>query len=421
MAFRVGITGTRAIPPAEEERLTLQIRDLLGTVRQAVIAEGNKITAQDSVYNCDAEKRPTLGLRFLSPLAKGADRLAARVALEQGYDLHVPMPFTRAEYEQDFTDAADLEEFQSLLHRAGTNWLEMDGSRETARLSSYEAAGRYVVRNCDLLIAIWDGEREGNGRGGTAEIVRYAAATGVPVWWLHAAQDQPPVWIADIQDLRDPSSVPPSADTALLHHIRTLIRPPAPCRRHYHGMTERIAHLGQGTHVTPMAEYFAGHATKNWFGWKAYDALMQLMAGSAGKTAAATSPAINTVPDDNVIGYWASRFQPADYLAVHYAARYRSGYVWTFVFGTFSVVLGACAPLCSLLHPNAFMLECLTAGCAAGELVVLLLILALVCWGLRGATGTNIPSNSGCSPNCAANSRRWARWAGHCQLPQFAK
>jgi hypothetical protein len=55
-----------------------------------------------------------------------------------------------------------------------------------------------VVRHSDLLIAIWDGDREGGGLGGTAEIVAYAASAGVPVWWIHATEKCDPVWIDDM-------------------------------------------------------------------------------------------------------------------------------------------------------------------------------------------------------------------------------
>ena len=71
---------------------------------------------------------------------------------------------------------------------------------------AYESVGRFVVRHSDLLIAIWDGDHEGGGRGGTAEIVRYAASVGVPVCWIHATKNCNPVWIDGIANFRDPPS-----------------------------------------------------------------------------------------------------------------------------------------------------------------------------------------------------------------------
>ena len=84
-------------------------------------------------------------LCFLSPLARGADRLAAEIALDLGYELNVPMPFPQAEYEKDFTGIdptkepyapelsadEDLAEFRALLQRADDNWLSLDGDHKS--------------------------------------------------------------------------------------------------------------------------------------------------------------------------------------------------------------------------------------------------------------------------------------------------
>ncbi len=75
--------------------------------------------------------------------------------------------------------------------------------RDEQRNRAYEAVGRFVVRNSDIVIAIWNGELAA-GRGGTQEVVEYAANVGVPVWWIHATKDIEPHWIADIHDARNP-------------------------------------------------------------------------------------------------------------------------------------------------------------------------------------------------------------------------
>lgn len=48
-----------------------------------------------------------------------------------------------------------------------------DPRQPAVRERAYEAAGRYVVDHCDMLLAVWDG-RPARGRGGTAEIIAYA-------------------------------------------------------------------------------------------------------------------------------------------------------------------------------------------------------------------------------------------------------
>jgi hypothetical protein len=39
--------------------------------------------------------------------------------------------------------------------------------------SAFFAAGRYIVEQCDLLIAVWDGQPS-KGLGGTGDVVAYA-------------------------------------------------------------------------------------------------------------------------------------------------------------------------------------------------------------------------------------------------------
>ena len=50
---------------------------------------------------------PKTPLVLLSPLAEGADRLVARVALADGATLVAPLPLARAEYEKDFVHGDD--------------------------------------------------------------------------------------------------------------------------------------------------------------------------------------------------------------------------------------------------------------------------------------------------------------------------
>jgi len=48
--------------------------------------------------------------------------------------------------------------------------------------------------------------QNGRGRGGTAEIVRYAARLGVPIWWLRRDGSGEPAWIAGQLQQRQPES-----------------------------------------------------------------------------------------------------------------------------------------------------------------------------------------------------------------------
>ena len=169
--FRIGVTGRRRVNARELPRLGAQLSAILAAI----------------VHHAPA---PDL----LSPLAEGADRLVAEIALAHGARLICPLPFARAEYEKDFATPDSLAAFRSLLARAEGRVIELPGGRGDAETSSYAAVGEYVARNADLLIALWDGA-PGQGPGGTADTVRFAACHGTPTICLDPRIPAAPRWI----------------------------------------------------------------------------------------------------------------------------------------------------------------------------------------------------------------------------------
>src|SRR3954462_12504642 len=77
----------------------------------------------DTVLGSFCAAYPGHRFELLSPLAEGADRLAAEVALARGITLRVPMPMVQSEYEKDFPERESLEEFRKLLNAAEASWL----------------------------------------------------------------------------------------------------------------------------------------------------------------------------------------------------------------------------------------------------------------------------------------------------------
>jgi hypothetical protein len=111
----------------------------------------------------------------VSSLAAGADQLFATVILDQGGSLHAIIPCRR--YESTFSGPKSLNQFKLLLARAQEiETLEYPAPSEEA----FFDAGRRVVDNSDLLVAVWDGEPAA-GKGGTADVVEYARSRGVDV------------------------------------------------------------------------------------------------------------------------------------------------------------------------------------------------------------------------------------------------
>jgi hypothetical protein len=123
----------------------------------------------------------------ISPLAEGADRLVAKEVLDWQVSaevnrLEVVLPLPESDYFQDFSTQESKDEFKTLLAKAmSVRTLDKAESRTEA----YERVGHYVVKNCDLLIAIWDG-KDAAGQGGTAEIVKYAQKAGRSFFWINS-------------------------------------------------------------------------------------------------------------------------------------------------------------------------------------------------------------------------------------------
>jgi hypothetical protein len=168
----LGVTGARALPLAARPALLASVRALLRALPVGVM---------------------------VSPLAEGADQLAAEAALAEGWRLDVVLPFPAAEYEQDFAQpvtpgvsaAACVAEFRRLIGAAASVTV-LPHARAPDPVAGYEAAGEAVVARAALLVGLWDGIRTGK-RAGTSETIALAASRGVPVWWLPVAGGAPRV------------------------------------------------------------------------------------------------------------------------------------------------------------------------------------------------------------------------------------
>ena len=91
-------------------------------------------------------------LHVLSPLAEGADRLVAKEVLKiPGGVLDVILPLEKDDYLKDFSTTKSREEFAELLIQASST---KRFTFNPSRVEAYEQTGRYIVDQCDVLIAI---------------------------------------------------------------------------------------------------------------------------------------------------------------------------------------------------------------------------------------------------------------------------
>jgi len=120
----------------------------------------------------------------LSPLAEGADTLCAKLALDAGLRLIIPLPMNAMEYRKAFSGAAEAE-FDCLLSLADSVFVvrpEETVPPEPQRGFYYRQAGIYVAKHCDVLLAVWDGmEKDTPDSAGTWETIKLAREAGKPV------------------------------------------------------------------------------------------------------------------------------------------------------------------------------------------------------------------------------------------------
>jgi len=109
-------------------------------------------------------------IEVMSPLAEGADRIVARVALDLGLELIAPLPMEQSEYRKDFQTAASRAEFDELCLQASQVLVLSAESTDRDRL--YAQLGVFLSAHCHILLAIWDGKL-GKRLGGTAQVVKF--------------------------------------------------------------------------------------------------------------------------------------------------------------------------------------------------------------------------------------------------------
>jgi hypothetical protein len=202
LVLRIGVTGHRPepanIPEEKRKRPLPDIPAIQKTVFSVleVIRNTFKGIADTSGHLFDLTTNPSSQqgggvLRIVSALASGADQWVAQIATlpDLNFELQCILPFQQDEYINDFSDLSEKELFNKLLNQA-SSVLELDGKviRDEAGNRkpdnhSYEAVGRALLNQTDILIAVWDG-KEANGKGGTGQVVKEALMNGIPVIWV---------------------------------------------------------------------------------------------------------------------------------------------------------------------------------------------------------------------------------------------
>jgi hypothetical protein len=159
----IGITGHRQLP--DIHLAASQVDAVLGKIR-------SRFNAPYTLY---------------SSLAEGADRLAARRALEiLDARLVVPLPFKK----EDLLESCTQDSRLALLELLALAQQVIEMPSTPTLEEAYQSAGHFILDRVDVLIALWDG-RPARGLGGTGQVVAEARARGLPLAWIHARNHIP--------------------------------------------------------------------------------------------------------------------------------------------------------------------------------------------------------------------------------------
>jgi len=124
---------------------------------------------------------PDQPLRILSPLAEGADRLVAEVALELEIKVTLVLPMPMDAYRIDFEHQDSVDEFDNARLRADEVYElpVLDGSSMELLMTSaehrnrqYAQLGVFLCAHSHILLAIWDG-KPSQHIGSTAQVVYF--------------------------------------------------------------------------------------------------------------------------------------------------------------------------------------------------------------------------------------------------------
>jgi hypothetical protein len=196
----VGVTGHRDVADPQQacRSVTAALCRVLTMLETAKWPVG--------VVRSAAPAATALGYRIVSPLAEGADRIAADLVLNcdtrlshRTRELVVPLPFGLDYYRgrdgqpgSDCSSPQSQAEFDRLQSAAlWTRPLHPHGPADQAQRNAwYRDVGKYVVEHCDLLFALWDGQDTAQDAG-TAAIVRLALKRGTPVIWIPVTRQTP--------------------------------------------------------------------------------------------------------------------------------------------------------------------------------------------------------------------------------------
>jgi hypothetical protein len=339
LTLRVGVTGHR--PDKLHVDATKHAQVWLPKVFEALAEAAMDIHAR----NKSAYSSETPAIRLVSGFAEGADQIAV-AACPDGWTIEALLPFPKEDYLSDFEqselDKRDVrDEFLACLEKADVI-TELPAPRSGDRVQGYADAGGFLLRQIDLLIAVWDGKAP--KRGGTGALAREAFDGGIPVVWLSTREHNVPRLIKGF-DKDTNAPIASGADCTkgpLTAELRPIFEVPSAAR---HGR-RRSARAG--------LESFYAETWPPECRFTVYDMLKRfanrqklrrvIESPNYDKLAGEWTPFLDDAPvvdnlRNRIETVLLPRYVWADALAVYYSHHYRSAYVLAYALSALAVFI----------------------------------------------------------------------------------
>jgi hypothetical protein len=399
----VGITGHRdsnAAFAANQAEIGASLEHLFSTI--------DAVTARQS----DAPGKT----RLHALLASGADMVAVEKALDHDWDVTAPLPFgldlniainadpghsghgpaemvadEQAEHMRDVAKRVRLFELaeqdghvRALLE---TKLAEPQNAKAahdylTTVADRVAAAGRVMIEQSDLVIAIWDGVTPG-AVGGTRHTISVAVSLGTPVLWINAAKSGQIALIRIAEELFAHDHLAPLDQAGLEQVIEATLNPPDSDQNErairFHTEQWHKRSLRRFHAYRRIEALFGGSGFRERFGRlvQTYETPGQIAAGSSASMLAVANSLPGRDPGfaAKVESQILRRFAWADGLSTFLSDAYRGGMVTNFLLSAMAIMIGvAYLPLASVDAKWPF---------ALGEFLLLTTILAITVVGQR--------------------------------------
>jgi len=306
-------------------------------------------------------------LRLVTNLSDGADQMAV-AALPKEWLSAAILPKPRAEYLEELLkpsadqvpDAAREADLKKRFNEAITSIksiAELPVELGEPAEDAYARASLLMLRQADMLIAVWDGKDDGH-IGGASEVVKQAFAWSIPVVWISSVDKHEPVLITQMTNVTEPKcdACAGPIEDAIQKILGTIDDP----------REARILRRGGTLSHTPddRLAAFLNDSPRKLCIWFAYKWLTQMFRVWTWR------PWVSLNDETAVRKDWDSflqamppesdlrdrferillpRFTAADALASWYAHAYRSAYVLAYIFAVAAVGL---ALLGFVIHPE---------------------------------------------------------------------